>query len=178
MESLIVSNSSKSFVFYNRTIRFIKVGILLHVISIAGLLVFLKFGKIALVSLNQGFVQALFFNGSISIYGFVIIIFTQLDAISRFQNYKLAKDLFFEKGFQKRIANLFISSKCQREAIMVAANDLGISEELEFYFKEMGYCWFHVIPAIVLLNPGTLFTQRFWENTLFVKSYDSKYFSW
>jgi hypothetical protein len=178
MESLIVSNSTKSFAFYNRTIRFIKVGILLHVISIVGLLVFLKFGKMVLISLNQGFSQALFFNGFISIDAFVIIVFAQLDAISRFQNYKLAKDLFFEKGFQKRIANLFISSKCQREAIMVAANDLGISEELEFYLKGIGYCWFHVIPDMVLLNPGILFTQRFWENTLFVKSYDSKYFSW
>jgi hypothetical protein len=178
MESLIISNNHKVCVFYNRAIRFIKVGILLHVISLVGWIVFLKFGSIVLVSLNQGFGQAFFLNGCISIYGFVVIVFAQLDAISRFQNYKLAKDLLFEKGFQKRIANLFISSRCQREAVMVAANDLGISEELDLYLKGMGYRWFHVIPDMVLLSPKVFLTQRFWENTLFVKHYDSKYFSW
>ncbi len=178
MESLTISNNSKIFIFYKRATRFVRTGMLLHAISILGLIVFSYFANTALISFSQGFCQALVFNGFMSISGLVIIVFAQLDAMSRFQNYKFAKDLFFEKGFQKRIANLFIGSRCQRGAIIVAANDLGISDQLKIYLQSLGYRWFHVIPDIVFLNPKILLAKRFWEKTLFAKSYASKYFLW
>lgn len=111
-------------------------------------------------------------------YGVVLIFLTQLDALSRFQNYKQAKDLFFENGFQKRIANLFISSRCQRNALKIAALDLGMTDELNAYLDSLGFRWFHVIPKGVISKPEILLTRPFWKKTFFVKPYRSKYFLW
>ena len=51
-----------------------------------------------------------------------------MDGWSRYQNYKRAKDQFYIYGFKKRICNLYIGSKCQSIAALVAAKELGISE--------------------------------------------------
>ncbi|MBI9090386.1 MAG: hypothetical protein JEZ12_14315 [Desulfobacterium sp.] len=178
MEGLMVLNINRYFIFYKQAGRFIKVASLLHLTSLLGLVLFLGFGRLALPVLEQNRPFLFFMYEYISIYGVVLILLTQMDALSRFQNYKLAKDLFFENGFQKRIANLFISSRCQREAIKIAALDLGMADELNAHLDSLGFRWFHVIPKGVISKPGILLTRLFWEKTFFVKSYTSKYFLW
>ncbi|MCP4117226.1 MAG: hypothetical protein GY737_17890 [Desulfobacteraceae bacterium] len=178
MERLIASDFNRYFIFYKQTGRFIKVALLLHLTSLLGLVLFLGFGRLALSALEQNHTFLYFILEYLSIYGVVLIILTQMDAFSRFQNYKLSKDLFFENGFQKRIANLFISSRCQREAIKIAALDLGIADELNAYLDSLGFRWFHVIPKVVISKPEILLARSFWEKTFFVKPYTSKYFLW
>jgi hypothetical protein len=106
MDHLMASGINRYFILYKQAGRFIKVAILLHLTSLLGLGLFFGFGRLALYGLEQPHPFLFFMYGYISMYGVVLIVLTQMDALSRFQNYKLAKDMFFENGFQKRIANL------------------------------------------------------------------------
>ena len=108
--------------------------------------------------------------------GFCIAFFAILDSRSRYQDYKRAKDLFFENGFHPRIAGLFIRSRCQRDAAFVAALDLGFQEPLRMFYRQQGYQWYHVIPDVVMKHPKILLSRKFWRHTLFAPTYRSRYF--
>lgn len=151
---------------------------MLHLTSILGLATFLGFGIFSISALENGSRHLFYIYGYSSVFGIVLALIAQMDAYSRLQNYKLAKDLFFERGFQKRVANMFVHSHCQREAIKIAAIDLGIIDELNRYYASLGYRWFHLIPDIVFHKPRALFTSFFWKKTLFATPYKSKYFPW
>ena len=101
-------------------------------------------------------------------------IFPQLDVRSRFQNYKQVKDHFYQYGFQKRIVNPFAHSKCQRDAVIAAAEELGFAQECKKHFDQLGYKWYHVIPDMLVKRPTYLLHKMFWLNTFFVKTYHSK----
>lgn len=169
---------NKLFIFYKRAIRFINIAVLLHITSLLGILLSVYFGHLARAALIQAHLFCFFVYGALSVWGVSLIFFSQMDALSRFQNYKLVKDLLFENGFRKRIVNLFISSRCQREAVKVAASDLGMSHELNAYYKSLKYQWFHVIPDRIYSHPDVLFTSRYWKQTFFATPYTSKYFFW
>ncbi|MCF6248104.1 MAG: hypothetical protein L3J69_12185, partial [Desulfobacula sp.] len=113
-----------------------------------------------------------------AVYGLILVFFSQMDARSRFQNYKQAKDLLHENGFQPRIIRLFCASRCQRDALRVAAKDLGMVQQLDVYYKKLGYRWFHVMPDFIFSRPTLFLTRRYWQRTLFEKSYQLKYFLW
>lgn len=169
---------SAVFILYKRFCRYLKVGKLLHLVSIMGIICFYCFGRLAMEALLQDRFIAFCVQGYLSGYGLVLIGFSQMDARSRFQNYKLAKDLFFEHGFKERIADLFALSRCQREAVIVAAWDLGIELKLIRYYQSRGYRWFHIFPDKVLSQPSILMRRRFWQKTLFVPHYSSRQFLW
>lgn len=172
-------NYSKAFLIRRRRfIRYLKVGRLLHIVSSAGLVLFFEFAGLALSSLESGRFLWFFIQAYISLYGLVLVFFAQKDALSRFQNYKQAKDLLFEKGFKRRIVSLFIRSRCQRDALGTAAHDLGLKKELKAYYTTMGYRWYHVIPDVVFTKPVRLFSSKFWKSTLSAPIYTSKYFLW
>jgi hypothetical protein len=101
-------------------------------------------------------------------------LFAQLDARSRYQNYKLVKDNLFAYGFQKRIVKPFIKSRCQRDAVKAAAYDLGRSQQCKEYFRINGYKWYHLTPDVIFKDPSLLLTKNFWITTLFAKTYHSK----
>lgn len=113
-----------------------------------------------------------------SIYFFSLIITSQLDAYSRYQNYKMAKDLLHQYGFKKPLIKVFSKSKCQREAIAEAGNCLGIKKEVNDYFYSMGFRWYHILPHMIIKKPQTFFTKSYWLSTFFVSNYKSKYFYW
>jgi hypothetical protein len=163
---------------YKRANRFLKVAFLLHLASVLGLATFLWFGTLTISALENSSRPLFFMYGYFSLFGLALAFFSQMGAYSRLQNYKLAKDLFFENGFQKRIVNLFIRSRCQRQAIKIAAIDLGIIDELNTYYTSLGYRWFHLIPDVTFHNPMFFFTWNFWGKTFFVTPYRSKYFLW
>ena len=73
--------------------------------------------------------------GALSCWSVGIVVLTFLDARSRFQDYKRAKDLFFENGFKSRIAKIYVYSKCQRDAVRVAAKDLGLLEHPPLLYR-------------------------------------------
>lgn len=178
MERLTDPKHNRYVIPYKRASRFLKVAFLLHLTSILGLAKFLGFGILTISALENGNRHFFFMYGYFSMFGIVLTFFAQMDAYSRLQNYKLAKDLFFENGFQKRIVNLFIRSRCQREAIKIAASDLGVIDELNEYYTSLGYQWFHLIPDVTFHNPMVFFTWNFWKKTFFAAPYRSKYFSW
>ena len=173
-----LSDIHKFNVFYQRVKRFFKVALLLHLTAIGGLVFFFWFARMMLSAFEQHQAFYFFLYGSIAGYGLVFFFFAQLDAYSRYQNYKKAKDLFYENGFKTRIVNLFINSLCQRDAIKVAALDLGFQKELSRYYHQQGYKWFHVLPDFISYRPSIVFTRNYWEKTLFEKRYKSKYFLW
>lgn len=174
----VVKQPCVLFVLFKRTCRYLKVGRLLHLVALAGSICFYWFGNLALEAFARDHIGLFCLQGYLSLYGLVLVGFSQMDARSRFQNYKLAKDLFFEHGFKERIANLFVLSRCQREAVLVAASDLGLEPELRLHYDNQGYRWFHLIPDRVLSNPSILLSRRFWKKTLFVPCYSSRHFLW
>lgn len=172
---------TKNHILYQRLLRVIKTGYLLHAVSLMGVFLFAVCGWSAMMK-NQCSGSYWFeyrvVHGFFSLCGIALIIFSQMDAKSRFQNYKQVKDLLYENGFQPRIINLFCISRCQRDAIRVAAIDLKMNQELDAYYKKLGYRWFHVVPDFVFSRPRLFFSWRYWQKTLFEKSYTQKYFLW
>jgi len=181
MEFALKSNSlniSKVLIFFERSSRFMRMAVLLHIMATLGIVMFLWFGHFAMRALDSKQILDLLLYGYLSIYGFTLPFFAELDARSRYQNYKAAKDAFYRHGFQTRIADLFIISRCQRDAIAVAARDLGFLAELKDYYYQQGYRWYHILPDFLFHTPSMLFTRFYWEKTLFVKATRSKYFLW
>lgn len=109
------------------------------------------------------------------LFSFVHIILVLADGWSRYQNYKKAKDQFYIYGFKKRIANLYIVSKCQRMAAIVAADELGLGSEIKEHYASKGVKWFHYIPYFMVKDPLFLFRKYFWKRTFLEKEYKSKF---
>ncbi|WP_224489272.1 hypothetical protein [Robertkochia flava] len=109
------------------------------------------------------------------IFAFIHIFLVMADGWSRYQNYKRAKDLFYEHGYRDRIARLYIESKCQRNAALVAAEELGVRMEVEEYYRKRGVKWHHFIPYFMVRDPLFFFRKQFWNRTFLEKSYTPKY---
>jgi len=154
------------------------VALLLHLMAIGGLFVSFCFARLTLTAFEHDQIFYFLWYGFIACYGLILFFFAQLDAYSRYQNYKKAKDLFHENGFKIRIVNIFINSHCQRSAIKVAALDMGFVKDLCTYYHQQGYQWFHVLPDFIFYRPLIVFTRKYWEKTLFEQRYKSKYFLW
>ena len=68
-----------------------------------------------------------------------------------------------------------MQSRCQRDAVLVASEELGFREECISLFKNQGYKWFHLLPDFLFTHPSILFGKAFWLNTFFAKTYTAKY---
>jgi len=84
----------------------------------------------------------------------------------------------YEYGFDVRLFRPFMYSRCQRDAIAVAAREMNYTTEWEKLNHELGFKWYHLLPHLVIKQPEILITIDYWNKTLFVKSYKSKYFLW
>jgi hypothetical protein len=157
----------------NKIISYVKAGCLLHTITLIEL--FLSFCLIYFVDiplwLSKGYVGIKLIALS-PIVGMPL--FAQLDARSRYQNYKLIKDQLFIYGFQKRILKPFVKSRCQRDAVKAAASELGMSVQCREHFKNLGYNWYHLFPDAIFKKPSVLLEKNFWITTLFTKRYFPK----
>jgi len=106
------------------------------------------------------------------LFAFVHIFLVAMDGWSRFQNYKRAKDQFYMHGFNRRIADTYIGSKCQRNAAIVAAEELGIGKTVKDYYVTKGVKWYHFVPYYMVKNPlffslVTYFGRdHFWKKTI------------
>lgn len=108
------------------------------------------------------------------VFSIVHILLVIMDGWSRFQDYKRAKDLFFMHGFCDRIATLYVGSKCQRSAAIVAAEELGIKNDIINFFSDYGVRWYHYVPYFIVRDPFFLIRRTFWERTFLEKHYASK----
>ena len=118
-----------------------------------------------------------FLFGYIFIWLATLPIFAQLDARSRFQNYKLLKDLFYRYGFRYKFVKALRHSRCQRDAALVAAGEMGYKSITHKYYVRCGYQWYHLLPDFIFKHPLYLFTKGFWLTTFFARTYHSKYFN-
>lgn len=178
MEITAAINACRFLVLYQKTKRIILVGRLLHVMTLLGMTLFFYCGQLALKTAAQNQSSLFLLYSLIACYGLILVFFAQMDALSRYQNYKKAKDLFFENGFKIRIVNLYIISRCQRDAIRIAARDLNYEAYLNRYYKACGYQWFHLLPDFMFSKPWIIFSNKYWQKTLFEKKYESKHFLW
>jgi len=101
-------------------------------------------------------------------------ILAQMDAYSRFQNYKQVKDQVFLNGYQERILHALLRSSCQRDAARFACDELNFGKEARNYFSGNGYSWYHVIPDFVFQYPLFFFSSFFWRTTFFAPYYKAK----
>jgi hypothetical protein len=109
------------------------------------------------------------------LFAFVHIFLVVMDGWSRFQNYKRAKDQFYIHGFNKRIADTYIGSKCQRMAAIVAAEELGLGDQVKLYYTKKGVKWHHFVPYFMIKDPFFLFNKKFWSRTFLEKNYRPKF---
>ena len=90
-------------------------------------------------------------------------------------NISKVKDLYFTHRNIRRISSMYMGSKCQRSAALVAASELGIEEEVKEYFKDCGVKWYHYIPYFMVKDPLFFFRKTFWERTFLEKHYSPSY---
>ncbi len=166
------------YISYKRVCRYFRVGILLHSMGLAGLILFWFMGELALEMLDEKRYVLFLLYGYLSVYGFTLPFFAELDVRSRYQNYKAVKDLIHVHGFQERIVKPFLHSRCQRDAIIVAAKDLGCQSQLCSIYSKAGYRWYHILPDYTYKKPKMFLTKKYWVTTLFAKKYSMKYFLW
>jgi hypothetical protein len=100
-------------------------------------------------------------------------LFTQLDARSRFQEYKRIKDQLARYGPDQRIFKSVAGSRCQRDATLAAAGQLGYALRCRACFSTAGYRWYHLLPDFVKDHPRFLISTEFWRRTFFMPTYPS-----
>ncbi len=116
-----------------------------------------------------------FFGRGHFFFSFIHIFLVIMDGWSRYQNYKRAKDQFYIHGFNNKIALNYIDSKCQRMAAKTAAEELGMKDQIENYYKNSGVKWFHYIPYFMIKEPFFLLKKIFWSRTFLEGHYEPKY---
>ena len=166
------------FVYLMRFIIFLRIAYLLHFMAIAGLLLFYYAGQYAIQIYPKGNWLQFSIATFASLYGLSLPFFAEFDARSRYQNYKLVKDKLYEYGYESRLLKPFVFSRCQRDAVQVAAQHLNYEKECKSFFYESGFRWYHILPRILIIYPKTILTSKYWKQTLFVAHYKSKYFLW
>ena len=101
----------------------------------------------------------------------LIPFFTQLDARSRFQEYKRVRDQLARYGPDRRIFRSMAGSRCQRDAVLAAARQLGYASHCSAFFSAAGYRWYHLLPDVVKGYPRFLVSGLFWRTTFFMPAY-------
>ncbi len=156
-------------------ISYIRVGRLLYWALLLFILESYIYGVQMLKAIDSGAWVAILFWTGFFLFSFVHIYLVIMDGWSRYQNYKRAKDQFFEHGINPRIAMLYVGSKCQRMAAETAAEELGIKQQVKELYKNAGVKWYHYIPYFMVKDPFFLFRKKFWSRTFLEKTYTSKY---
>jgi hypothetical protein len=173
-----IDKPSNSRIMWERFLRFMKVGAFLHAMVMISVVILLVSAKIAM----EFYLDGLYFKSmawaALALWAFTVPFFSELDALGRYQNYKQIKDAMFEMGYDPRLVKPFMHSKCQRDAVIAAGEDLGCQEEVKRLFRDQGYRWYHVLPDAFVKNPLVLFYGMFWKRILFTKTYKLKNFYW
>ena len=155
-------------------LTYLKLGYLLHLMTLAELVI-IYYG-FQYFNIGKWLQSDFFLLKSFLLTSLIVApIFPQCDARSRFQNYKQVKDHLYLNGFQPRIIKPFSFSRCQRDAVLAAAEELGMAKECKQYFKNQGYRWYHVLPEFIFHRPHYIFHKAFWLNTFFAKYYPAKF---
>ena len=110
---------------YERSLRYLKVGAFLHLMSVLSVLILVVCTRIALDFFREELFTRSLAWGALALWAFTVPFFSQFDAFGRYQNYKQIKDSLYEMGFDTRLIKPFMHSKCQRDAATRAASSSG-----------------------------------------------------
>ena len=158
----------------NSLIRYWKVGKLLHFVAFLAFFIALQ-SYLVLQNMNGEVSTSVWILWlMIFICFFNMAVLAELDGYSRYQNYKQIKDQIYLNGYQERLLKPLSKSSCQRAAVILAGDELGIKRIIEKYFYDRGYRWYHVIPDFVFKDPLLFFTVYFWKTTFFSPYYKPK----
>jgi hypothetical protein len=147
-------------------VSYLSAGILLHVITAI---------ELAIILVVAAGMQSHPLKVAILVLLGLYTLFTQLDARSRFQEYKKARDQLIRHGPDNRIFRSLSRSRCQRDAALAAARQLGYDRQCRRYFAAGGYRWFHLLPEFVSRQPAFLLSPAFLRATFFMPTYHSRY---
>ena len=150
---------------------YLRVGYFLHFMTLAELaLICIAYSYLS-ISFGDLTAAGIFFKLILMSFLVVLPLFSQLDARSRYQNYKQIKDQLFFYGFDRRIFKPMLQSRCQRDAAMAAAEELEYGNRCRHYFRICGYRWYHLVPDFIFRAPYFLLTRAFWRRTFFMPTY-------
>jgi hypothetical protein len=160
-------------ILFQKSLAYFRAGKLLHMISLVFAVISFILGKKLFQSDGSTIISQLSLGGAITFF-FTNSILAELDARSRYQNYKQVKDQLFMNGYSERILRPMLKSMCQRDAVLLAAKELEMGMRCEIYFKRNGYRWYHVIPDFIFHQPQFLFSKYFWRSTFFTPEYRAR----
>jgi hypothetical protein len=148
----------------------------------------LLYGSVALFMLESAFYWSKFQNAYLNdtyifilfwfsclLFAFSHIFLVIMDGWSRFQTYKKVKDALYMNGFTPKIVGLYQGSRCQRNAVLVAAKELGLHDEVNKYYRRLGIKWYHFVPDFMVTDPLFIFKRYFWSRTFLEKYYEPKF---
>jgi hypothetical protein len=156
-------------------VSYYRVGRLLHASLVLFILESLLYGYMLRLSIESGNPFWIVFWVAFFLFSFVHIFLTIMDGWSRYQDYKKAKDMFYSYGLKPRVSDRFIGSKCQRNAALQAARELGMEDQLKEYYQSKGVKWYHYIPYFMVQDPLFLIRKTFWQRTFLEKYYRPRY---
>ncbi len=87
------------------------------------------------------------------------------DGLCRYREYLRFKRIFLRYGFRQRLLRRTSGSRCQRDAILLAARQTGYDQQLKRLFRQLGYRWYHILPDPIVDNPLNLFKPEFLRTT-------------
>lgn len=145
---------------------YLSAGVLLHIITAMELLAI--FLTITIVTSHPVKYLAITMTS-------LLTIFTQLDARSRFQEFKKVRDQLIQYGPNKRIFKSVSSSRCQRNAALAAAGQTGFAKHCENHYTSAGYRWYHLLPDFMKNHPEYIISADFWRITFFTPAYHPRY---
>lgn len=90
-----------------------------------------------------------------------LAVFAQADSLSRYREYVRMRNMFERFGLRKRILKRAAGSRCQRDAALAAAKEIGCILEARRYFRSLGYRWYHILPDKVAADPLVFFSPSF-----------------
>lgn len=93
------------------------------------------------------------------------VLLCQADAVSRFREFKRVRATLKRYGFSPRILRPVSSSRCQRDAALLAAAETGFRAQAHRYFAALGYRWYHILPDKIVANPLHFFHPHFLRST-------------
>jgi hypothetical protein len=149
-------------------------GKLLHVITLVDLFICMMLMDRIPDIFRDGTVTMRGLYTALLLFVFSLLILSQLDARSRYQNYKQIKDQLFLFGFDTRIMNPVLKSRCQRDAALRAAIELGFAGQCLHHFRLNGYRWYHILPDYVFRKPQFLLSKSFLITTFFTPTYNQR----
>ncbi len=133
------------------------------VFCVLGLVLGCSLGCLALSSLED--TGPFVWRTAFSLFCFSVSLCSFADGLCRYREYRRFKRLFRRYGFRSRIAGQGAQSRCQRDAILIAASDTGHQHQARLFFRSLGYRWYHLLPDQIITNPWHFFRPEFLRST-------------